>query len=62
MAISNVKRPRITKILNYIIDITSYDGPTVSRKFGICYINVPKKKELSNLGPHMMELKTPRNR
>ena len=25
------KRPRITKILNYIIEVTSYDGPTVNR-------------------------------
>ena len=31
--ISNVKTPRIAKILTYIIEITSYDGPTVSRKF-----------------------------
>ena len=33
MAISNVKIPRITKIFNYIIKLTSYDGPTVSRTF-----------------------------
>ena len=55
-AISNVKRPRISKILTNIIEVTSYDGPTVSRTLVFAILTF-RRRNCQTLAHVRLELK-----
>ena len=49
--ISNVKTPRITNILTYIIEVMSYDRPTVSRTLVFAALKFGRRRNCQTLAP-----------
>ena len=56
-AIPNVRRPNIKKILNYIIEVTSYDGPTVSRTLVFAILTLGRRRNCQTLAHIRLKLK-----